>query len=107
MGLDENLKIPGLVIFSPRALPLAGWMSGLEMAYLKLETGSRPLLRLETGASDSWILVNVTNTETLKEAKNFEEAKQKANNLHFLAIQSNPESESFAGFWLLQEGSQE
>jgi len=107
MGLDENLKIPGLVIFSPRALPLAGWMSGLEMAYLKLETGSRPVLRLETGASDSWILVNVTNTETLKEAKNFEEAKQKANNLHFLAIQSNPESESFAGFWLLQEGSQE
>jgi len=107
MGLDENLKIPGLVIFSPRALPLAGWMSGLEMAYLKLETGSRPLLRLETGASDSWILVNVTNAETLNEAKNFEEAKQKANNLHFLAIQSNPESESFAGFWLLQEGSQE
>ncbi|MDJ0547491.1 MAG: Tab2/Atab2 family RNA-binding protein, partial [Microcystis sp. M53601_WE4] len=44
---------------------------------------------------------------TLNEAKNFEEAKQKANNLHFLAIQSNPESESFAGFWLLQEGSQE
>ncbi|MDJ0567301.1 MAG: Tab2/Atab2 family RNA-binding protein, partial [Microcystis sp. M49629_WE12] len=86
---------------------LAGWMSGLEMAYLKLETGSRPLLRLETGASDSWILVNVTNAETLNEAKNFEEAKQKANNLHFLAIQSNPESESFAGFWLLQEGSQE
>jgi hypothetical protein len=107
MGLDENLKIPGLVIFSPRALPLAGWMSGLEMAYLKLETGSRPLLRLETGASDSWILVNVTNAETLTEAKNFEEAKQKANNLHFLAIQSNPESESFAGFWLLQEGTQE
>jgi hypothetical protein len=107
MGLDENLKIPGLVIFSPRALPLSGWMSGLEMAYLKLETGSRPLLRLETGASDSWILVNVTNAETLNEAKNFEEAKQKANNLHFLAIQSNPESESFAGFWLLQEGSQE
>ena len=35
------------------------------------------------------------------------EITQKANNLHFLAIQSNPESQSFAGFWLLQEGSQE
>ncbi|MEG3437821.1 Tab2/Atab2 family RNA-binding protein [Pannus brasiliensis CCIBt3594] len=103
MGLDEATKIPGLVIFSPRALPLAGWMSGLEMAYLKLETNPKAIIRLETGVSDSWILVNVTDPETLTEAKNFETAKSKAGNLHFLAVQSSPESESFAGFWLLQE----
>ncbi|MGF1490314.1 MAG: Tab2 family RNA-binding protein, partial [Prochloraceae cyanobacterium] len=35
------------------------------------------------------------------EAKGFEAAKEKANGVHFLAVQSSPESESFAGFWLL------
>ncbi len=32
-----------------------------------------------------------------------EKAKQKVEMLHFLAVQSSPQSESFAGFWLLQE----
>ena len=78
-------------------------MSGLEMGYLQLEIGTRSLLRLETGASDSWILANLTNEQTLAEAKGFGEKKTQANNVHFLAIQSSPESESFAGFWLLKE----
>ena len=101
--VDPNHKIPGLIIFSPRAVALAAWMSGLEMGFLKLELGIRSKLRLETGASDSWILANLTNDRTLAEAKGFAEAKSKANNVHFLAIQSNPNSESFAGFWLLKE----
>ncbi|WP_143874467.1 Tab2 family RNA-binding protein, partial [Nostoc linckia] len=42
---------------------------------------------------------------TLAEAKGFEEAQQKANGVHFLGVQSNPQAESFAGFWLLQEVS--
>ena len=102
-GLGDEIKIPGLIIFSPRSIPLAAWMSGLEMGFLQLEMGVRPKLRLETGASDSWILANLTNEQTISEAKNFTEAKQKAGGVHFLAIQSSPESESFAGFWLLKE----
>jgi hypothetical protein len=101
--IEPNLKIPGFIIFSPRAVALAAWMSGLEMGYLQLELGDRSKLRLETGASDSWILANLTNQQTLNEAKSFAEAKTKVNNVHFLAIQSNPEAESFAGFWLLKE----
>ena len=103
LGVAPQIGIPGLIIFSPRALPLAGWMSGLEMGFLQFEGGLRPTVRLETGASDSWILANLTNAQTVAEAKGFEEAKQKAGGVHFLAIQSNPESESFAGFWLLLE----
>lgn len=103
VGVTTDMKIPGLIIFSPRALPLAGWMSGLEMACLKFEGGSRPIIRLETGASDSWILANVTGSQTLSEAKGFEEAKKQSQQVHFLAIQSSPQSESFAGFWLLKE----
>ena len=101
--VTPEMKIPGLIFFSPRSLPLAGWMSGLEMGCLQFEAGLRPKIRLETGVSDSWILVNLTNPQTLAEAKGFEAAKQKAGGVHFLAVQSSPESESFAGFWLLLE----
>lgn len=103
VDIDPETKIPGFIVFSPRSVPLAAWMSGLEMGYLKLESGDRSKLRLETGASDSWILANLTNEKTLAEAKGFAEAKKQANNVHFLAIQASPESESFAGFWLLKE----
>lgn len=100
---SEKVQIPGLIIFSSRSLPLAGWMSGLELAYLKFDGGSQAKVCLETGASDRWILANATDSKTLAEAKGFEEAKKQAQQVHFLAIQSDPESESFAGFWLLKE----
>jgi hypothetical protein len=105
-GVTPETPIPGLIIFSPRALALAGWMSGLELAFLKFEEVSRPIVRLETDASDSWILANITDAQTLAEAKGFEAAKGEANQVHFLAIQSSPESQSFAGFWLLLENIQ-
>jgi hypothetical protein len=100
--LNPDTKIPGLIIFSPRAVPIAAWMSDLELSYLRLETGDRPRLCLETGISDSWILADVIDDQTLAEAKGFEAAKQNADGLHFLAIQSSPQSESFAGFWLMK-----
>ena len=103
LDIKPDTAIPGLIIYSPRATPLAAWMSGLEMGYLQLEKSARPQLRLETGLSDSWTLVNLTNKETVKQAEDFESAKQKANGVHFLAVQSSPDSESFAGFWLLKE----
>ena len=103
LDIKPDTAIPGLIIYSPRATPLAAWMSGLEMGYLQLEKSVRPQLRLETGLSDSWTLVNLTNKETVKQAEDFESAKQKANGVHFLAVQSSPDSESFAGFWLLKE----
>ena len=103
LDITPNTIIPGLIIYSPRATPLAAWMSGLEMGYLNLEQATRPQLRLETGLSDSWTLINLTNPETVKQAEDFDLAKQKANGVHFLAVQTSPESEAFAGFWLLKE----
>lgn len=103
IGLAPETQIPGIVIFSPRALPLAGWMSGLELAFLKFEESPVARLLLETGVSERWILVNLKTPQTQAEATRFEEAKQKAKGVHFLAVQSSPKAESFAGFWLLQE----
>ena len=100
-GLKPEINVPGVVIFSPRAVPLAGWMSGLELAFLNFDSSAVRLL-LETGASDRWVLVNLKNTQ-VAEAQRFEEAKQKASGVHFLAVQSSPQAETFAGFWLLQE----
>lgn len=101
-GVAPNTPIPGLLIFSPRALPMAGWMSGLELACVKYTNPPARLL-LETGASDSWILANLTTPELQAEAEKFEATKQAANGVHFVAIQTDPESEAFTGFWLLQE----
>lgn len=101
--LAPQTPVPGVVIFSPRATPMAGWMSGIEPAFIKFSGGALPRLLLETGESNSWVLANLKDPKILEEAKNFEQAKQKAGMVHFLAFQSTPQTESFAGFWLLQE----
>ncbi|UKO99901.1 Tab2/Atab2 family RNA-binding protein [Nostoc sp. UHCC 0870] len=101
--LSPEARIPGILIFSPRALPLAGWMSGLELAFLRVDTKQGTRLVLETGTTESWILANLKNPTTLAEAKGFEAAKQQAKGVHFIGVQSDAQAEAFAGFWLLQE----
>ncbi|MEA5617949.1 Tab2/Atab2 family RNA-binding protein [Cronbergia sp. UHCC 0137] len=101
--LSPSDRIPGILIFSPRALPLAGWMSGLELACLRFDSSQGERLILETGATESWIVANIRTSQLLKEAKGFEETKQKANGVHFIGVQSDAQAQSFAGFWLLQE----
>jgi hypothetical protein len=102
VGVTPDTQIPGLLIFSSRAVPLSAWMSGLEIATVRYQPAPQSNLLLETGASDSWLLARL-NPSIQAEAIKFEESKQKANGVHFVAVQSNPESEEFAGFWLLQE----
>ncbi|MDJ1182411.1 Tab2/Atab2 family RNA-binding protein [Roseofilum casamattae] len=102
-GLSETTPIPGIILFSPRAIPMAGWMSGLELGFLKASDDETSQLLLETGVSDRWILSNLNTPELLKEGRRFEQAKANSQGIHFIAIQSDPNSESFAGFWLMQE----
>jgi hypothetical protein len=102
LPLPAEALVPGLVIYSKRAIPLAGWMSGLEVAAVDYTERPQPTLILETGLSDRWILAPLNRPELLKEATNFMTAKQQVNGVHFMAVQDNPQSESFAGFWLLQ-----
>jgi hypothetical protein len=101
--LTPETRIPGLIIFSSRAKALAGWMSGLELAAVQVKLDSPAQLILETGFSDRWILANITDPQTKQEAEGFQTAKEQASGVHFIAIQSDPNSESFAGFWLLPE----
>ena len=102
-GVPPDARIPGVIVYSQRALPLAGWMSGLELSHLKAKLAAPSRLLLETGVTECWILADITSADIVAEAANFETAKQKANQVHFLAIQTDPQSETFAGFWLLRE----
>ncbi len=101
--LTPETIIPGMIVFSNRAKALAGWMSGLELGFLKPELEEPGQVVLETGFNERWILANLTDKTTRAEAAGFAETKDKAQGVHFLAIQTDPNSESFAGFWLLQE----
>ena len=101
--MDADTQIPGILIFSPRAKALAGWMSGLELGFLKFVEQPKAQLLLETGANDSWILAGVNDPKTIKELQTFEIAKQKAGMVHFLGVQFSPEAQSFTGFWLMKE----
>lgn len=97
-----DTPIPGILVFSPRALALAGWMSGLELGFIRVEPGQPSRLILETGSSDSWILANLTTPTIQAEAQAFAKAQQQAEQIHFLGVQSDPDSQSFQGFWLLK-----
>ncbi len=102
IGLTPETQIPGMVIFSARATPLAAWMSGLEVACVQYTADYPTRLLLQTGLNDRWTLATLANTQAQTEATNFEAAKQAARGVHFLAIQTNAQTETFAGFWLLQ-----
>ncbi|WP_448563222.1 Tab2 family RNA-binding protein [Trichothermofontia sp.] len=102
LDLAPDTPIPGLIIYSARALPLAAWLSGLEVASLQADGDPPERLVLQTGATDQWLLTPLRDRTTQQEAKTFELSKSAAQNVHFLAVQSGPESEAFAGFWLLQ-----
>jgi len=94
--LDQELGIPGLIIFSSRANPLAGWMSGVDPVSIACV---KDQLVLSANAEAQWSLSKIKD---MASAQQFEQAKQTALGIHFLAIQSHPEVESFAGFWLLK-----
>jgi hypothetical protein len=105
-NVQPDCQIPGLLIFSERAVPVAAWLSGLELAMVRYSPAPRSQILLETGASDSWIIANLdisTQMAIATEAVGFERLKAQANGVHFLAVQSSPTAEEFAGFWLLKE----
>ncbi len=105
-NIAPDCSVPGLLVFSDRAVPIAAWISGLELAMVRYSPAPQSKILLETGASNSWILANLdvsTQMAIASEAVSFERAKQQANGVHFLAVQSSPTAEDFAGFWLLQE----
>ncbi|MEB3176023.1 MAG: Tab2/Atab2 family RNA-binding protein [Synechococcus sp.] len=98
---DGSASVPGLRLFSrSRSLALAGWLSGLEP--VRLEVSGRQLV-LEAGMEDRWLVSDLADDEASSARQAFEQARQQAGGLQFLAVQSSPEASEFAGFWLLRD----
>ena len=112
MHVEAQAQIPGFIIYSDRATPLAAWMSGLEIAAVRAgreessnyasKNSETARLLLDTGTTETWQLADLVGAEMQAEGERFETAKKAANGIHFIAVQDSPESESFAGFWLMQ-----
>ncbi|KAG2450829.1 hypothetical protein HYH02_004663 [Chlamydomonas schloesseri] len=101
--LPADILIPGVVVFSRRALPLAAWTNGLEIAAVKADV-QRSCLILETGVNQRWKYGSWRpNEDSIGEAEGWEIAKQGVKGVHFLAVQPDPDSEELNGLWLLQD----
>jgi len=108
-NLNPDTIISGLIIISARANALAAWMSGVDPVFLRFERnllGDRVQMQLEASADARWILANLQaprDKEAIAQGTAFEKSKQNAQGFHFLAVQTSPEEEHFAGFWMLKE----
>ena len=102
-ALGPESQIPGVVVFSARADALAGWTNGLEIAALTPESRNATLL-LESGVSQRWAYARWRKSpQATLEAEQWQAAKQGASGLHFLAVQTDAEAATCAGFWLMRE----
>ncbi|NQV10278.1 MAG: DUF1092 family protein [Cyanobacteria bacterium] len=100
-GLADQAVIPGIRLFSAsRALAIAGWMAGLEPVRLRIGASS---LLLEASLENCWLLGAVDQAEAAAASEAFEASRADAHGLQFIAVQSDPDSERFDGFWLLRD----
>jgi hypothetical protein len=103
--IEPNKLIPGVAIYSRRSVPLSAWTSSLELASLTADVKMACLI-LETGLEQRWKYGSYRRSNTAdQEARAWERAKKLVNGLHFLVIQSTPDSKVIAGLWLMQKRS--
>jgi hypothetical protein len=108
-NLDPEAIVSGIILISARATALAAWMSGVDPVFIKFERnllGDRCQMQLEASADARWVLANLQapkDREAIAQGAAFEKAKQNAQGFHFLAVQTSPQEEHFAGFWMLKE----
>jgi hypothetical protein len=100
-GLEEGFPVPGLRLFSrARALAIAGWLAGLEP--VRLEISGQQLV-LEAGIEARWLLANLETEEAAAAAQAFQDAREQAGGVQFIAVQASESDPRFEGFWLLRD----
>lgn len=103
LGLSPDTNVPGVAVFSKRAIPLAAWTNGLEIACMKADT-DRCCLLLEAGVRERYRYGAWRRSpEATTEAKSWEQAKEGSKGLHFLAVQTGPDASACSGLWVMQE----
>lgn len=104
---SDNIKpdtlIPGVAVFSYRSDSLAVWTDGMEMAAMS-NSPERACIVLETGISDRWSYAPYQQNEgNAMVAQAWEQAKQQADGLHFLAIMKDEDADESDGLWIMQD----
>ena len=100
-GLPKDLMVPGMIIFSKRASALSAWISGIELAFVKA-TLERQEVVFECGLNTVYKFAQIT--EDLKQdVRAFLKGKEATSGVHFMAVQTDAESDEVDGMWLLCE----
>lgn len=99
--IPKDAMVPGVIVFSKRSKVLAGWMSGVELAFIQAAM-SKQELTLECGLTTRYRFAGIDDT-IKPEARAFQNAKEAVGGLHFLAIQKSEDTDDVDGFWLLTE----
>ena len=99
--LDDSDLVPGLRLFSKdRSLALSAWFSCLEP--IKLVINENQLI-LEASEDDNWLVTDLPEKDANILSAKFLENKKNSFGYQFIAIQSTPYIEQFAGFWILRD----
>lgn len=99
--IPKDAMVPGMIVFSKRSKAIAGWMSGLELAFIKAIL-SKQELTLECGLTTRYLFAGIDDT-IKAEARAFQKGKEAVGGLHFLAVQKSEDTDDVDGFWLLTE----
>tara|TARA_Y100001968_G_scaffold327919_1_gene373987 strand:+ start:1982 stop:2887 length:906 start_codon:yes stop_codon:yes gene_type:complete len=100
-SIDDNSLVPGLRLFSEnRSIALAAWFSSLEPIKLGIDNNR---LLLEALEDDKWLVTDLTDKDAEVLERKFQDSKTKSYGYQFIAIQSDPYIEEFAGFWILKD----
>ncbi len=99
--IDSNILIPGIRLFSKnRSLALAAWLGGLEPVKLVID-GIQVIL--EAGLSDRWLVTDIDEDASQALEASLKRTKDLAEGIQFISVQSQPDDQSFTGFWMLRD----
>ena len=98
---SADMVVPGLCMYSPRSGALAAYMMSYDLFTVYPDV-NRLTLVLGSGLNDLYRFGAIEERD-VGEAEAWEDAKRRANGVHFLAVSPDEQSDKVDGFWLLQE----
>lgn len=101
--ISKDVIVPGMVVFSKRARPLSAWVSGTELAFIRMSLERKEIV-LECSLNTVYRFAQITG-DLKVDVRTFLTRKERARGLHFLAIQTSIEAEEIDGMWLLCDSS--
>lgn len=99
--LSPETTIPGMIIFSQRAKALAAWITGIELAFIRVMLERQQIL-LECGLNTVYQFARISD-DLKQDVRTFQKGKAQADGIHFLAVQENQEADEVEGMWLLSD----